>query len=119
MELIEFYNQAKQDIIQKGYKHEIEIVENRKFEDNTPDNFLKEYVYVVCNSGMKNQVAEIIFRTYLICGNKAIKHSGKREAVKTAETQYKHWFDMLCSKNLDLERIDYLESLPFIGKITK
>lgn len=119
MSLLNFYNQAKQDVIQKGYKREIDIVEERHLNDITPEIFQKEYVYVVCNSGMKNQVAEKIFQNYVYKGNKVINHPGKWEAIKTSERQYKHWFDMLCSKKTDIDRVEYLESLPWIGKITK
>ena len=119
MKLIEFYNQAKKDIIQKGYKQEIDYVENRKFKDITVDDFFREYVYVVCNSGMKNQIAEKIFRNYLKVGLDAINHPAKKKAIQKAEQEYTTWFMVLQDRKTDDERLELLELTPFIGKITK
>ncbi len=119
MSIVEFYNQAKQDIIQKGYKQEIDYVEKRYFDDVTPYNFQKEFVYVVCNSGMKNQVAEKIYKNYLENGISAINHPGKKKAIEQAERYYDIWFEILQDLKTDDEKVEYLEVLPFIGEITK
>ena len=119
MEIIEFYNQVKKDIIQKGYKPEIDIVENRTFEQQSSNIFYWEYVYVVCNSGMKNQIAEKIFSNYKKIGISAINHPLKKKALIELELNFKKWFDELQRKNTDEEKLVYLESLPHIGKITK
>ena len=64
MKLLEFYKQAEIEVIKKGYQKEIDFVEKRTFEQQSAYTFYWEYVYVVCNSGMKNQVAEKIFSDY-------------------------------------------------------
>jgi hypothetical protein len=56
------------------FPREVEIVEGRRFSQVTPSYFLKEYVYVVVNSGMRNSVAEKIFQEYLKRGVEAIRH---------------------------------------------
>jgi len=120
LNIFEFYNQAKKDIIQKGYKKEIEYVEERKFTDIQPYDFQREFAYVVCNSGMKNQIAEKIFRKYLECGISAIKHPLKKKAIEKSETSFHFWFERLTYDfKTDLERVNYLETLPHIGKTTK
>jgi len=119
MKIIEFYNQAKQDIIQKGYKEEIYHVESLRFEYITPLQFFDQYVFVVLSSGMKNQVAEKIFWNYRKNGIDAIKHPLKKKAIREAEKNCKIWFKELRDKLTDKERLDFLETLPHIGKITK
>jgi len=119
MKIIEFYNQAKQNIIQKGYKQEIDYVEKRYFDDGTPYNFQKEFVYVVCNSGMKNQVAEKIYKNYLENGISAINHPSKKKAIEESEITFYSWFETLKGFKTDIEKVEYLETLPHIGKITK
>jgi len=116
MSLLNFYKKAKEYCIQKGYRGEINFVGGRVFDDQTADDFLREYVFVVCNSGMKNQVAQKIFENYMNRGISAIKHPGKHDAIKRAESEYKQWFEKLQHSAC---RIIYLGSLPFIGKITK
>jgi len=116
MSLLNFYKKAKEYCIRKGYQKEIDMVGSRVFDDQTPDDLLREYVFVVCNSGMKNQVAQGIFNNYMVYGVSAIKHPGKHDAVERAEAEYKQWFEHLQHSAC---RITYLVSLPFIGNITK
>ena len=102
-----------------GYKQEIDYVEERRFSDITAEIFQWEFVYVVLNSGMKNQVAEKIFQNYVKIGLDAVKHPLKKKAVAESEVKYKCWFRMLKDRKTDLERLEYLEALPHIGKVTK
>lgn len=119
MELMEFYNRAKKDIIQKGYKHEIEIVENRQFNDVHSGEFFWQYVYVVFNAGMKNQVAESMHRKFVEFGIDTVKHPGKRRAIKLAMKEHKQWFRELKKLDSVPDRLLFLKSLPWIGDITK
>ena len=119
MNLIEFYKDAETEVIKKGYTKEITMVECRKFEDQTPRNLFFEFVYVVCNSGMKNQVAEKIYANYIKNGISAINHPNKKKAIQQGEIYYEVWFKMLNDRGSDEERLEYLETLPHIGKITK
>lgn len=117
--LIDFYTKAKKKVIDAGYRKEIEMVEKRTFDDMEPVVFYWEYIYVVCNSGMKNQVAEKIFNNYKKRGLVAINHPLKKKAIKQLEDCFFLWFDRLKNKKSDEEKILYLETLPHIGKITK
>lgn len=119
MELIQFYENAKQYCIDHGYQHEIDIVMERKFHNQTHETFLFEYIFVVVSSGMKNQVAQGIFESCKKIGSKAIGHPGKRKAVVKAQLYYKTWFRELKSCGSIQEKLDYLETLPWIGPITK
>jgi len=119
MKILEFYNQAESEVIKNGYAKEITMVECRKFEDQTPRTLFFEFVYVVCNSGMRNQVAEKIYKNYVKNGISAINHPNKKKAIQQGERYYETWFETLKDQASDEERLEYLESLPHIGKITK
>lgn len=116
MGLLSFYKEAKEYCIRMGYQREIDIVDNRVFVDQTSDDLFREYVFVVCNSGMKNQVAQGIFNAYMEQGVSAINHPGKHNAIERAESEYKQWFEQLHHSAC---KVTYLGSLPFIGNITK
>jgi len=119
MKIMEFYNQAKQDIIQKGYKNEIEIVENRTLNEITSGQFFWEYTYVVLNAGMKNQVAEKMYQRFASKGIDTVKHPGKKKAIEYAMKNYKRWFRELKKLDSTIDKLVFLKSLPWIGDVTK
>ena len=119
MTLKEFFELAEQEVITQGFQQEIDLVEKRTFNDQTSGDFFREYVYVVCNSGMKNKVAEKIFQDYMWKGIQAIKHSLKRKAILEAEKHFEEWFETLKVRVKHHRELEFLESLPHIGKITK
>lgn len=113
-----FYNQALTYLWDTPYRAEIEWCRNRSsFSEVTPETFLLEYVYVVLNAGMKEQVARKIFEKFRERMNPAIiGHPKKREAVRAALRNYEEWFESLKAAS---DKIEYLDSLPWIGPITK
>lgn len=119
--LFEFYHNAKRYVIGHGFKEEIDIVEQRTVEQQDATSFFFEYVFVVLNSGMKNQIAEKIYKRFLEEGTIAIGHPGKRKAVEKAldGERYKRWWHHLKNVMTVSGKLNYLESLPWIGKITK
>lgn len=119
MDILGFYNKATEYIINHGFAHEISMVRTREFKNLTARYFLEEYVYVVCNAGMRNQVAEKIYMKWIKFGSDTLNHKGKRAAIELAEGNYTDWFIKLKScKDLN-EQLDYLQTLPWIGPITK
>lgn len=143
MNIVEFYNKAKKFIIDAGYEYEIKVVDSRRFKLQTPDDFFRQYVYVVLNSGMQNQIAEDIYMRFwrrftgidtITAGHlrhididwcnidaacNEIGHPGKRKAVRECFYRYRQWFAKLCNLGSLYEKLDFLESLPWIGPITK
>jgi len=121
MEILEYYNNAKNHILTHGYKDEVEWCEKREpFELCTPETLYFEYVYVVLNAGMKEQIARKIYERF--CKDldfNMIGHLGKREATRTGSGNYKMWFNSLQMLKTDMERIEYLKTFPWIGDITK
>jgi len=117
---IDFYKEAKSRIIDKGYSWEIEMVESRSLETTTQEDFMMQYAWVVLSAGMKNQVIEKIFQDWSATHDpECIGHLGKQKALSELLSNYEKWFSEFKTKKTLEEQLDYLESKPFIGKITK
>jgi len=115
------YLDLKQAIIERGYSGEIDWAEDVQKPNDSAD-FVLQFIWVVCNSGMKNQIAEKIYKRILeaICDHRDISevfgHKGKVSAIKSIIKNQKDLFKKYQdSKN----KIEYCESLPWIGGITK
>ncbi|MFW9971721.1 MAG: hypothetical protein ACFFDF_16130 [Candidatus Odinarchaeota archaeon] len=119
------YFKIKQILIEKGYSKEIEWISNIPNIENIDKKiFFREYVWVVINSGMKNQVAEKIFKEFWIdiqLENKTlnydvIKHPHKNQAIRKVYNRLDFYFNhFLESRN----KLKFLENLPHIAHITK
>jgi len=118
-DMIKFYTFAKKVCISEGFKEEIDMVESRTLDKISEKDFFREYVFVVCNSGMKNKIATKIFKKYFEIGLDAINHPGKKAAISQLEIYYKEWFNILQSMKTDKDRLGLMNILPFIGNITK
>lgn len=86
-----------------------------------PDEFAREVIFVICNSGMHNAVARQIFdrcMTAISCGNpvsEVFGHKGKADAIERI------WVDRegLMLGFLDAQdKVAYCRSIPWIGDIT-
>lgn len=119
MDILEFYNKAKAYVIEHDYSNEISVVKNRELKNLTAKQFLREYVYVVLNAGMRNQTAEKIYMEWLKHGSDSVGHNGKRAAIKRAEHYYYDWYGFFMGVHELEDQLMYLESLPWIGPITK
>ncbi len=119
--LFEFYQKAKNYVLTHGYKDEVQWCEKRKsFEFTTADVFFFEYVYVVLNAGMREQVARKIYDKFCKELNiNVVGHPGKRKAIEVALKNYKNWFEAVKSAENDTARIERLGELPWIGAVTK
>ncbi len=120
----EKYLDLKDYIIKQGYSLDIDWAEGLKpCEDHS--SFFTEYVYVVCNSGMKNTVALQIFdRVMRAIGDgksvhSAFGHKGKADAIEKVWLKSASYFLGYLERKTDKGKIEYLETLPWIGKITK
>jgi len=117
-DLMKFYIKALSVVKDMGYEDEINTVERRTFDQLTAHNFYLDYVWVIVNSGMKNQVAQGIYDRYFQSGQNLTKigHPGKRKAIAQAKRKFMHWY-MALKKAED--KVEYLQTLPWIGPITK
>jgi hypothetical protein len=119
MDILTFYQKAKALCITNGYQNEIDGVEKRKIEDQTADDFGRQFMYVILNSGMNNKIAEGIYIKAMKHGMTAIGHPGKRAAIEEGLIRKQEWFNELKTKKTLNEQLVFLESLPWIGPITK
>jgi len=122
MNRIEYFN-YKKNVIQNGYGFEIKMVNNMlKNPCNSSERFLREYIWVVVNAGMKFQIAEVIYYKILYAMKKRYKleniygHSQKVEAIKYVVNNKDIIFENYCANK---NKIEFLDSLPFIGPATK
>lgn len=126
--VIQFFIDAEDKVYKAGFEKEIKWVsEIPPFEKQTYENFFGEYVWVVLNAGMREQVARKIYYRFLDGINYdvdipeksallLIGHEGKREAIRRCSLEGRTWFSGLKKAP---DKIEYLQTLPWIGKITK
>ena len=126
MNVLKLFDNAKGYVMADSYySKEVEYVKQRTFEAQTAESFFIEYVFVVLSTGMKNQVVEKIMLRYFANGPsgetniKAINHKGKHKAIKEAEMHYKEWWEQLLRIETLNEQLEFFDSLPFVGPITK
>lgn len=107
----------------KNFENELYHVQSLDFKKTTPEHFLREFIFVVLSAGMKNQAVDAWFKRIWNDGNvnpeEAKNHELKYKAIIEGLNNHIKWFDILKSLKTDRERIEYLGTLPFIGKITK
>jgi ribonucleotide reductase beta subunit family protein with ferritin-like domain len=115
------YLDIKQEIINRGYSGEIDWSEDVKQPADSAD-FVLQFIWVVCNSGMKNQIAEKIYKKILtaICDHVDISdvfgHEHKVKSIKEVIKNQKEIFKKFQESD---NKIEFCKSLPHIGNITK
>ncbi|MCK9377447.1 MAG: hypothetical protein M0P73_15000 [Syntrophobacterales bacterium] len=119
----EKYLDLKEVLLNAGYDKEIAWSEAVK-PPKTALAFFHEYAWVVLNSGMKNQVASGIWYRILgalerNCTVRAVfNHPGKAAAIQDAWDNREKLFQEYQIQPTD-KLLDWLQSLPWIGQITK
>ena len=115
------YLKLKARLIDLGYAEEIDWAENVGPCQNY-NIFAYEAMWVILNSGMKNQIArQIEQRIYHALNNNqpissAFGHNGKVKAIEYILENKKRLFYEY--ENAE-DKVEYLKSLPWIGDITK
>ncbi len=88
----------------------------------TAEDFAREVIFVIANSGMKNTVARQIYQRCvraLSAGQPVLgvfKHKGKAAAIENVWARRAFWFEFGQANGF---RPDAMEQLPWIGEITK
>lgn len=108
-------------LIESGYSDEIIWQRELKECDNSIDFFM-EACFVILNSGMKAQIAVKIWEKIKYAWSinldisEVFGHEGKVAAIKYIKKNCVRLFGEYIEST---DKIAYLETLPFIGKITK
>lgn len=120
------YLRLKNSLIESGYEEEIEFIRDLLENPHTDaETFLCEYIFVVVNSGMKNQIAVKIYDRIIKQMNahrpiiEVFKHEGKVKAIENMIENYEELHGTFLMLNNSVNKLDFLKSLPWIGDITK
>jgi hypothetical protein len=115
------YLELKQAIIDAGYSQDITWAEGIT-ECSHPWHFLCEYVFVVCNSGMRWKVAQKIYSNVMLALAQGrdiagvFGHEKKVAAILEGRDRVQMWFYNWQEAG---DKLEYLQRLPHIGPITK
>lgn len=117
---------ARDALISHGYGDEIEWCQNRFFDQMTADEFLVQYRFAVfSSSGLNNKVVEKMEAAFDAAYHdglnafETIPNRRMRKAIMDMYPRYKEVFAELKRKPTDEQKIEYLNTLPQIGKKEK
>ena len=119
MNLKTYWN-IRTEIIRRGYEHEIDWAESLQPVD-CPDVFFSEYAWVVCNSGMPNQVARIIWdriKTALQDGKPVISALGHKGKASGIQYVFDHRQELFKAYLTSEDKLVFIRELPWIGPIS-
>lgn len=115
------YFELKTALIESGYAEEIDW-QTELMPVDDPIVFRNEAIWVILNSGMKAQVARLIHTRIWRAVNDgkdistAFGHKGKVAAIKLIMSAYGRMFSEYQQAT---DKVEYLQTIPFIGGITK
>lgn len=120
------YSLIRDMLIAAGHKKDFDYF-NSPRECKNADNFFSIYSFVVCNSGMKAQIAKGIYLRIMQCLKNdgdistVFGHKNKVKAIKEVFENRHNLFEQLCRIQLEStdEILNFCEGLPHIGSITK
>jgi len=117
--LFDFYDKAYKFSVE-NYKKDIDWITNLKQSNITDDIFFSEYVWVVLCSGFSVKGAQAISdKLRENFDLKVIKHPLKRKAIEIGWNNYKIWWKHIKNLKTDEVKLEFLDTLPHIGGITK
>ncbi|MDC0886220.1 hypothetical protein OAS19_00300 [Altererythrobacter sp.] len=115
------FRKIEKEVRKAGYGDAIEWSENTELPQNAED-FAATAIYVICNSGMANRVAVVIFDSCMdaLHDGKSVTsvfgHPGKGKAIDWIwKKRAKLYGRLLQAEDL----VEFSVTLPWIGKITK
>jgi hypothetical protein len=88
----------------------------------TAEDFAQEAIFVICNSGMRNNIARKIYQRVAAAvgaggsASDVFGHAGKAAAIDRIWREREALFDAYLTSS---DKVAYLETLPWIGGITK
>jgi hypothetical protein len=125
LELLEFFKKARKTVIDSGFQWEIDLVENRFFKDITESDLRESFLFCALgSSGLNNKVVSKqcdAFHEKYLKGENAfdvIPNGRIRKAVMYVWVNSETILSDLVRKNNDDARIEYIRTLPQMGKKT-
>lgn len=118
---VEWYLALRRQLTELGYEDEAEWAENIKPVSDA-DDFWREFAWVVLNSGMKEQIARKIWnkvRPAVERGESAATVFGHKGKAAAIDLVWAHRQRLLSEYLAAEHKIDWIETLPWIGGITK
>jgi hypothetical protein len=119
------YLDLKRMVIDHGYAREIDWADGLTFPKDS-ETLCLETIHVICNSGMKYEIAQKIYEKILKAITKGVdirtvfKNKNKVRAIKLALFDRQIRYGMLHGMKDDLEKaLVWFEKLDGIGKVTK
>ena len=115
------YLSLRQAVIDAGFAYDITWAQNVGAPASA-EVFASEFIFVVCNSGMKAQIARAIFervKAALLAGvdpASVFGHKGKVGAIAHVWRERDAWFERY---NAAIDKVEFLGDMPWIGPITK
>lgn len=115
------YLDLKQAVIDAGYAGEIDWSESVG-PPKSPEAFAGEAIFVICNSGMRAQVARKIFNRVM-----AVVRDGHSASIAFGHQKKAQAIDLIWSKREQLftdfmaapDKVEYCGMLPWVGDTTK
>lgn len=119
--VLDFFYKAFEAVSKTKYDTEFVYIDRiPPLGKQTEENFFLEYTWVVLNAGMKEQAARTIFENFCKDFNfDAIRHPSKRKAIEDTFNNISLHFQNLQAIKGEEAQIEYLETIPWIGPITK
>jgi hypothetical protein len=116
------YEDLRAQVELNGYTHEVAWAETVKAPES-PLALWGEYGWVVCNSGMKNQIAERIWQRIRVAvlehGGRAADVFGHAAKAQAIDDFYDRKYERLQEFEAADDPVAWCQSLPWIGPITK
>ena len=115
------YHKIRKKVENTEHGYRIEQLQDIKECENAYE-FFRQHCWVVISSNLSNQAAQNIFKKVLhaIEKNKSIKsvfnHDKKTNAI---EYVYNHKYEIFEKYKTSNEKVEFLTTLPYIGKTTK
>jgi hypothetical protein len=115
------YFDLKAAVLERGFADEISWAEDIQ-PCESADDFALEHAFVVCNSGMKAQIAVVIYRKVraaLLAGRPVVEVFGHKGKAAAIEHVWASRAQLFAEFTAAADKLTFLESLPWIGGITK
>lgn len=115
------FRRLEQAVLDAGYAEVIEWSETVAAPGDA-DEFAAQAIYVICNSGMKNSVAQLIYDRCMGALRNAqsttavFGHPGKAVAIDRIWQQREALYAGYCAAE---DKLDFCAGLPWIGPVTK